>query len=141
MEGNNKQPGIVKLSIQSIFDQLENKKFEIKNSEEGDMNFKYTVRVRYIEVLKESIIDLFAPQDDKEKGMKKAPEYKLDEWEGPTIKNADWITIGNHQQFNQIFLSAERNKTTGQDEQGTYQEIATYILTVELIQNTYYVDK
>jgi len=25
------------------------------------MNFKFSVRVRYIEVLKESIIDLFAP--------------------------------------------------------------------------------
>ena len=60
------------------------------------MNFKFSVRVRYIEVLKESIIDLFAPQDDKDKDLKKAPEYKLDEWEGPTIKNADWITIGNH---------------------------------------------
>lgn len=61
MEGNNKQPGIIKLSIQYIFDQLENKKYDIKNSEEGDMNFKYTMRVRYVEILKESIIDLFAP--------------------------------------------------------------------------------
>ncbi len=54
------------------------------------MKFSYGVRVRYVEVLNESIIDLSASKQSKDKVNKKSPVDYLNEYEGPSIKNADW---------------------------------------------------
>ena len=61
ISGPKKEPGILLLFADAVFKNLERKKFETNNSKSSNESYNYHIRIRYVEILDEEIIDLLAP--------------------------------------------------------------------------------
>lgn len=77
----------------SLFSLLENKKFHTNNAQSSQItNYSYGVRVRYVEVVDEEIVDLLAPPNKRVSELLQVQETP---WEGPTVANATWVNVNN----------------------------------------------
>ena len=61
MEGNKKEPGIILLCADQMFTLLERKKYEANTAKSGNQTYNFGIRMRYVEIYDEDIIDLLAP--------------------------------------------------------------------------------
>lgn len=132
IEGNKKEPGLILLFSDSLFNLLENKKYHHTNIAKNTQtqNFSYGVRIRYVEIIDEEMNDLLAGGNAYSDPL----QVLFHEWEGPTISNATWISVTNAVQLNEVFLNGQRNRNTNSNEFGKFGDKATSIFTLELIQ-------
>jgi len=131
VEGNKKEPGLILLYSDSLFNLLENKKYHTniaKNSQ--TQNFSYGIRIRYVEIIDEELTDLLAGSNNFADPL----QVVFHEWEGPTISNASWISVSNATQLNEVFLNGQRNRNSNSNEFGKFSDKATSLFTLELIQ-------
>jgi len=63
-----------------------------------------------------------------------------DDWEGPKITNATWMTIQNSAQMNELLITGSRNRNNTSNEFGKLSSKATAVFTLELMQTSEVVD-
>lgn len=132
VEGNKKEPGLILLFSDSLFNLLENKKFHTNSGRNSQtQSFSYGVRIRYVEIIDEEINDLLTGGNNN---YADPPQVLFHEWEGPTISNSTWISVVNSNQLNEVFLNGQRNRNTNSNEFGKFADKATSLFTLELIQ-------
>jgi kinesin family protein 3/17 len=129
IEGNKKEPGLILLFSDSLFNLLENKKYHT-NIGKNAQNFSYGIRIRYVEIIDEEITDLLAGANNYSDPL----QVMFHEWEGPTISNATWISVANSTQLNEVFLNGQRSRNNNSNEFGKFSDKATSLFTLELIQ-------
>lgn len=129
IEGNRREPGLILLFADSVFNVLDNKKYQ--NNQKNAGTFSYSVRARYVEILDEEINDLLI-----QPGMpQSASTYVIfNEWEGPTLVGAEWQNVTNASQLNELVVRGQKNRNTGSNEFGRLSDKATTIFTIELLQ-------
>jgi len=131
IEGNTKEPGLILMFGDSLFNVMENKKHHTNNAQGQINSFSYNVRVRYVEVVDEEIKDL-TPGSHQSEGL----AVVNNEWEGPTILGAQWTSIRNAVELKEFLVKGQKNRTNASNEFGKLSHKATSYFTVELIQNT-----
>jgi len=83
IEGNNKDPGLIFLLSDSLFNLLEHKKYYTNVGDNTQIqNFYFGVRIRYVEIIDEEIVDLFGTSQFQE-----PLQVVMNEWEGASIPN------------------------------------------------------
>lgn len=131
IEGNKKEPGLILLFADSLFNLLENKKYHTNSARNSQaQNFSFGVRVRYVEIVDEEVIDLLALPNK----FGDPVQVLNHEWEGPTITNCNWITVGDARQLMEVFQNGKKNRNNNSNEFGKLSSKSTAIFTLELIQ-------
>lgn len=97
LEGNKKEHGLITYYASSLFSLLENKKFHTNQAQNSLVtNYSYGLRVRFVEIVDEEVMDLLAPPN---KRLSDQLQVIDNAWEGPTISNATWVTVNNESQM------------------------------------------
>lgn len=130
LEGNRQDPGLILLLGDYSFTILNKKRDDLLNSGRA-RSYKYSLRIKYVEIVNEEITDLLAFSYNSD--LLKAVN---NEWEGPTIANATWVTCSSIDEFNDFFLRGQSSRTRNVDEFGRQSSKATAIFTMELTQQT-----
>jgi len=129
IEGNKKEPGVILMFADALFNSMENKKYHTNNAQNQISNFSYVVRIRYIEIVDEEIKDLLSTTREE--------LYVVNnEWEGPVVQGAKWLTVSNAAELNEHLVRGQKNRVTGANEFGKLSDKATSMFTIELLQNT-----
>ena len=131
MEGNRQDPGLILLVGDYAFTVLDKKKSDYLSSGRA-RNYSYSIRVKYIEIVNEEITDLLAFSSANGDLLKAVNN----EWEGPTVANATWVSCSNIEEFNDFFLRGQSNRTRNVDEFGRQSSKASALFTIELLQQT-----
>ena len=113
--------GIVQYFVEGLFKSLAD-----KSTTEP---IKYTLRMQYVEIINEDVIDLLS----KGKGLLIA---EADEWEGAVIKGAERKVIKNVQQFKDAYKTGMMNRTNLMNEFGRLSDKAAAVVIFDLIQVT-----
>lgn len=130
LEGNRQDPGLILLVAEYAFTVL-NKKRESLMSSGRAKNYSYSLRIKFIEAVNEEITDLLAFSYNSD--LLKAVN---NEWEGPTVANATWVSCSSIDEFNDFFLRGQSQRTRNVDEFGRQSSKASAVFTIELTQLT-----
>lgn len=130
LEGNRQDPGLILLVGDYAFTILNKKRTDLLNSGRAK-SYSYSLRIKYVEVVNEELTDLLAFSYNSD--LLKAVN---NEWEGPTVANATWVTCQSIEEFNDFFLRGQSSRTRNVDEFGRQSSKATAIFTMELTQIT-----
>ena len=130
IEGNAKEPGLILMFSDALFNVMENKKYHTNNAQGQIDNFSYNIRVRYVEILDEEIKDLLPG------GQHEGLTVVNNEWEGPTILGANWVSVKNAVELKDLLVKSQKNRTIASNEFGKLTYKSTGYFTIELIQNT-----
>ena len=132
IEGNKKEPGIILQFSDTIFNLMDSKKFSSSSNKNQLQSFNYGIKVRYLEIIDEEIIDLLAGPGNQ------PPNITIihNEWEGPTVVGANWTSVANSKEMQNLFLRGQKNRSMSSNEFGKSSDKATSIFTLELFQNT-----
>lgn len=130
MEGNRQDPGLILLVGDVGFTLLNKKQADIVSSGKAK-SFSYSMRMKYIEVVNEEITDLLAFSYNSD--LLKAVN---NEWEGPTVANATWVSVNSIDEYNDFFLRGQTNRTRNVDEFGRQSSKAAGLFLLELTQFT-----
>lgn len=131
IEGNLKEPGLILMFADALFNVMENKKYHTNNAQNQIDNFSYNIRIRYVEILDEEIKDLLSSAQQPE-GL----AIVNNEWEGPTILGAQWVSVANATELKDILVKSQKNRINVANEFGKLSNKASSSFTIELIQNT-----
>jgi hypothetical protein len=88
------------------------------------------VRIRYVEIVDEDILDLLQPGG----GGYGQSTFNVvnDQWEGPTIQGVNWITVSSQHQVADYFTSGSKNRTTRSNEFGRLSDKSTGMFSFEV---------
>lgn len=95
IEGNKKDKGVIMLYANTLFALLANKQVRSQMDDSLIADYKYEVRMQYVEILDEIIVDLLA---DKRHGVRLFVEDDI--WQGPIVREGTWHTITEDRQLN-----------------------------------------
>ena len=113
--------GLAPYFVEGLFNSLNEK---MKSSP-----FNYTIRMQYVEIVNEEVIDLLT----RGKGILNA---EADDWEGAVVKGAERRIIKSIQDFNETYKAANLNRINLINEFGKLSDKAAAILVLDLIQIT-----
>lgn len=130
LEGNRQDPGLILLIGDYAFTVLNKKRSDTMSTGRA-RSYQYSLRMKYVEVVNEEITDLLAFSYNSD--LLKAVN---NEWEGPTIANATWVSVSSIEEYNDFFLRGQSSRTRNVDEFGRQSSKATAIFTLELTQIT-----
>jgi hypothetical protein len=130
MEGNRQDPGLILLVGDVAFTLLNKKQADIVSSGKAK-SFSYSLRMKYVEIVNEEITDLLAFSYNSD--LLKAVN---NEWEGPTVANATWVSVNSIDEYNDFFLRGQTNRTRNVDEFGRQSSKAAGLFLLELTQFT-----
>ena len=131
IEGNAREPGLILMFADSLFNVMESKKYHNNSAQSQIEKFSYNIRIRYVEILDEEVKDLI-PSGQQSEGL----AVINNEWEGPTILGAQWISLSNAAELKDVLVKCQKNRTNAANEFGKLSNKATSFFTIELIQNT-----
>ena len=134
LQGNNSESGVLSLLVENLFGNLESKHSAIMDEmqklnvpEVEATSFSYSVRMKYIEIRDEGIIDLL----QKYNYYKQPSQLVYSEYEGYAINGAAWVAIPNSMAFPDLLAEGEKFRTPFE-----YNKVCknTSILTIEITQ-------
>ena len=128
LEGSRQDPGLILLVGDYAFTVLNKKRNDYVSSGRA-RNYSYSIRMKYVEIVNEEITDLLAFSYNSD--LLKAVN---NEWEGPTVANATWVSCSSIDEFNDFFLRGQSNRTRNVDEFGRQSSKAAAVFTLELTQ-------
>mgnify|MGYP000104790623 CR=1 FL=1 len=131
LEGSRQDPGMILLVADYAFTVLDKKKSDYLNSGRA-RSYRYSLRIKCVEIVNEEIVDLLAFSSANGDLLKAVNN----EWEGPTVANATWVSVNTIEEFNDFFLRGQSNRTRNIDEFGRQSSKATAHFTIELLQTT-----
>lgn len=115
-EGNTSEGGLYSLLIDNLFYELDSKRAGIyeeadnytkSNAQILESNFSYKVKMKYIEITNEGVVDLL----QKFNYYKQPVQVTYSESEGYNVSGAAWVTIQNVRNFPDIFTEALKFRT------------------------------
>lgn len=127
IEGTKRDPGLVLLYGDALFNLLENKRFQMGRSGK----FSYSVKMRYAEIIDEDITDLLALPQDK---FGDPIQVNFNEWEGFSLSKCNWVTLSNSSQLAEVFLSGKMRRDNSVGEFGKTSSKSAGVLFLEAIQ-------
>lgn len=134
LQGNENESGVLGLLVESLFGNLESKHGAIIEEmqklnvpEVEATSFTYSVRMKYVEIRDESIIDLL----QKYNYYKQPAQLVYSEFEGYTVNGAAWVALPNSMAFPDLL--AEGEKIRSPFEYNKVTKNAT-LLTIEITQ-------
>ena len=130
LEGNRTEPGLILYSGETLFNHMEKKRSDASGSRRIS-GFNYTVRIKYVEIIDEEVSDLLSTNFNTD-----LIKVVNNDWEGPSIVNATWITVSSISEYNDFFLRGMANRNKNANEFGRLSTKATALFTVELTQLT-----
>jgi hypothetical protein len=98
LEGNRAEPGLILYVGETLFNHMEKKRSDASSSKRIS-SFNYTVRIKYVEVIDEEVMDLLSNTFNTD-----LIKVVNNDWEGPSVVNATWITAGSVAEFNDFFI-------------------------------------
>lgn len=131
IEGNAREPGLILMFADSLFNVMENKKYHNNSAQSQIEKFSYNIRIRYVEILDEEVKDLL-PSGQQPEGL----AVINNEWEGPTVLGAQWVSVGNAAELKDVLIKCQKNRNNSANEFGKLSNKAASFFTIELIQNT-----
>ena len=134
LQGNQNESGILGLLIETLFGNLESKhagiveEMQRLNAPEAEMTtFSYSVRMKYVELRDEGIIDLL----QKYNYYKQPCQLIYSEHEGYTINGAAWVSLPNSMAFPDLLAEGEKYKAPYEYNKVTKNST---VLTIEVTQ-------
>ena len=134
LQGNENESGVLGLLVESLFGNLESKHGAIIEEmqklnvpEVEATSFTYSVRMKYVEIRDESIIDLL----QKYNYYKQPAQLVYSEFEGYSVNGAAWVALPNSMAFPDLL--AEGEKIRSPFEYNKVTKNAT-LLTIEITQ-------
>ena len=134
LQGNQNESGILGLLIETLFGNLESKhagiveEMQRLNAPEAEMTtFSYSVRMKYVELRDEGIIDLL----QKYNYYKQPCQLIYSEHEGYTINGAAWVSLPNSMAFPDLLAEGEKYKVPYEYNKVTKNST---VLTIEVTQ-------
>lgn len=134
IQGDGNTPGVIHFFIQAMFEGLEEKKKMLSEGRKMDKTFMFRIKIRYLEIINESIRDLL--KNTSSNMTTEELVVEPDEWEGMTVKGATWIPCANSQHLMDLFTLGKNNRNKGNSGFGALHEQSTCILSVEIFQMT-----
>ena len=111
LQGNENESGVLGLLVESLFGNLESKHGAIIEEmqklnvpEVEATTFTYSVRMKYVEIRDESIIDLL----QKYNYYKQPAQLVYSEYEGYTVNGAAWVALPNSMAFPDLLAEGEK---------------------------------
>ena len=111
LQGNENESGVLGLLVESLFGNLESKHGAIIEEmqklnvpEVEATTFTYSVRMKYVELRDESIIDLL----QKYNYYKQPAQLVYSEFEGYTVNGAAWVSLPNSMAFPDLLAEGEK---------------------------------
>ena len=134
LQGNQNESGILGLLVETLFGNLESKhagiveEMQRLNAPEAEMTtFSYSVRMKYVELRDEGIIDLL----QKYNYYKQPCQLIYSEHEGYTINGAAWVSLPNSMAFPDLLAEGEKYKAPYEYNKVTKNST---VLTIEVTQ-------
>ncbi len=134
LQGNQNESGILGLLIETLFGNLESKhagiveEMQRLNAPEAEMTtFSYSVRMKYVELRDEGIIDLL----QKYNYYKQPCQLIYSEHEGYSINGAAWVSLPNSMAFPDLLAEGEKYKAPYEYNKVTKNST---VLTIEVTQ-------
>ena len=134
LQGNNSESGVLSLLVENLFGNLESKHSAIMDEmqklnvpEVEATSYSYSVRMKYIEIRDEGIVDLL----QKYNYYKQPSQLVYSEYEGYAVNGAAWVAIPNSMAFPDLLAEGEKFRTPFE-----YNKVCknTSILTIEISQ-------
>ena len=95
------------------------------------------MRVRFVEIIDEEILDLLASPHSK---YADAMSVVYNEWEGHTITNSHWINVKSGAELSDVFTHGKMRRNTTSNEFGRVSSKSAGVFTLELIQTLEFSD-
>lgn len=118
------------LYVTTLFANLANKTVQSQLSDSQITDYKYEVKMQYVEILDENIVDLLA---ERRHGVRLFVEDDM--WEGPIVKEASWHTITEDVQLIDKLLKGLKNRDNTSNEFGKVSAKATSYFAIDLKQS------
>ena len=134
LQGNENESGVLGLLVESLFGNLESKHGAIIEEmqklnvpEVEATSFTYSVRMKYVEIRDESIIDLL----QKYNYYKQPAQLVYSEFEGFTVNGAAWVALPNSMAFPDLLAEGEKIRSPFEYNKVTKNST---LLTIEITQ-------
>ncbi|CAD8069428.1 unnamed protein product [Paramecium primaurelia] len=129
IEGNKKEKGIVTLWASTLFAYLQDKVVQTYKEDSVIADYKYEVRMQYLEILDENIMDLCA---DRKFGERLFVEDHP--WDGPIVQGASWHEITKDTELNDRLYKGLKSRDNTSNEFGKVSAKATSLFIIDLKQ-------
>ena len=134
LQGNENESGVLGLLVESLFGNLESKHGAIIEEmqklnvpEVEATSFTYSVRMKYVEIRDETIIDLL----QKYNYYKQPAQLVYSEFEGYTVNGAAWVALPNSMAFPDLLAEGEKIRSPFEYNKVTKNST---LLTIEITQ-------
>ena len=134
LQGNENESGVLGLLVESLFGNLESKHGAIIEEmqklnvpEVEATTFTYSVRMKYVEIRDEAIIDLL----QKYNYYKQPAQLVYSEFEGYTVNGAAWVALPNSMAFPDLLAEGEKIRSPFEYNKVTKNST---LLTIEITQ-------
>ena len=134
LQGNENESGVLGLLVESLFGNLESKHGAIIEEmqklnvpEVEATSFTYSVRMKYVEIRDETIIDLL----QKYNYYKQPAQLVYSEYEGYTVNGAAWVALPNSMAFPDLLAEGEKIRSPFEYNKVTKNAA---LLTIEITQ-------
>ena len=134
LQGNENESGVLGLLVESLFGNLESKHGAIIEEmqklnvpEVEATTFTYSVRMKYVELRDEAIIDLL----QKYNYYKQPAQLVYSEFEGYTVNGAAWVALPNSMAFPDLLAEGEKIRSPFEYNKVTKNST---LLTIEITQ-------
>ena len=134
LQGNENESGVLGLLVESLFGNLESKHGAIIEEmqklnvpEVEATSFTYSVRMKYVEIRDESIIDLL----QKYNYYKQPAQLVYSEYEGYSVNGAAWVALPNSMAFPDLLAEGEKIRSPFEYNKVTKNSA---LLTIEITQ-------
>ena len=111
LQGNQSESGVLGLLVETLFANLESKHAAIVEEmqklnvpEVEATTYTYSVRMKYVEVRDEGVIDLL----QKYNYYKQPAQINYSEFEGYTVQGAAWVALTNSMAFPDLLAEGEK---------------------------------
>ena len=134
LQGNQSESGVLGLLVETLFANLESKHAAIVEEmqklnvpEVEATTYTYSVRMKYVEVRDEGVIDLL----QKYNYYKQPAQINYSEFEGYTVQGAAWVALTNSMAFPDLLAEGEKFRAPFEYNKVTKN---TTMLTIEITQ-------
>ena len=134
LQGNENESGVLGLLVESLFGNLESKHGAIIEEmqklnvpEVEATSFTYSVKMKYVEIRDETIIDLL----QKYNYYKQPAQLVYSEYEGYTVNGAAWVALPNSMAFPDLLAEGEKIRSPFEYNKVTKNAA---LLTIEITQ-------
>ena len=138
LQGNQNESGLLGLIVETLFGNLESKRAQLLdemqriNAPEAEMtSFAYNVRMKYVEIRDEGIVDLI----QKYNTMKQPCQLMYTENDGYVINGAAFVTLNNSLAFPDILAEGEKFKAPYEYNKVTKNSTMLVIEVIQTLNN------